>query len=88
METSTGLFYFDVTEWSPAEADVIIYCDTSLTGLGFYCPADNIAYHMEVSTTMPPRTIFYLEALTILSALMWALDLKPTCKRLLIYMAL
>jgi len=78
LETSTGLFYFNTAEWSPANADVVIYCDVSLTGLGFYCPADSIAYHADIATTMPPQTIFYQEALTILSALTWALDSKLT----------
>jgi len=85
MEASTGLFYFDATEWSPADAEVVIYCDASLTGLGFYCPADNVAYHADISATTTQKTIFYQEALAVLSALTWALDSKSSGIRLLIY---
>ena len=59
MEASMGLFYFDATEWSLANAEVVIYCDNSLTGLGFYFPTDNITYHTDISATTTPWMIFY-----------------------------
>ena len=81
METSIGLFYFNITEWSPPTL-----MSSFIVMHHFYCPANNIAYHMDISITMPPWMIFYQEALTILSVLTWALNSKTSSRWLLIYM--
>jgi len=86
MQSATGLFLFDAIEWSPLDADLVIYCDTSLTGLGFYCPSLNITYYADTSHIVPTHTIFYYESLSILSALAWAHDLTHSPHRLMIYM--
>ena len=85
METSTGLYYFEATEWSPLEADFVIFCDASLSGLGFYCPGMNVGFHADITDSTPTRTIFYNEALSVLSALTWCLDSIPSIQKLLIY---
>jgi len=85
MENSSGLYYFEATEWSPSDADITIYCDTSLSRLGFYCPERTVGFHADIADTAPTCTIFYNEALSILSALMWCLDAKPSPRKLTIY---
>jgi len=42
--------------------------------------------HLDISTPMPSHTIFYQEALTVLSALTYALNLKLACRWLLPHM--
>src|SRR5882724_11321555 len=59
---STGLYYFEAAEWSPLDADIIIYCDASLSGLGFYCPERTIGFHANITDTALTCTIFYNEA--------------------------
>src|SRR5882724_12119837 len=49
LGSSTGLFYFDMTEWVPLDIDMVIYCDACLTGLGFYCPQHNIMFYTRVT---------------------------------------
>src|SRR5882724_7674250 len=85
MGLSTGLYYFDVTEWSLTDADMVIYCDACLTGLGFYCPQCDIAFFADIANLTPTRTIFYYEALAVLSTLTWAHELAHLPHRLLIY---
>jgi len=64
---------------------MVIYCDTCLTGLGFYCPQHDITFFADIENLTPTHTIFYYEALSVLSALTWAHDLDhPPC-HLLIY---
>jgi len=85
MESATGLLLFNATEWLPSEADMVIYCDASLTGLGFYCPYLNIAYYVDIAYFNPTRTIFFYEALCVLYALTWAHDCTYLPHRLLIF---
>jgi len=72
METAMGLLLFDATEWSHLEVDMVIFCDMSLLGLGFYCPSLNIAYYVDITDFTPTRMIFFYETLCVLSALTWA----------------
>jgi len=65
-----GLYYFEATEWSPSDANITIYCDASLSRLGFHCPERTVGFHADIADTAPTRTIFYNEALSVLSALM------------------
>ena len=86
MQSTTGLFLFDAIEWSPLDADLVIYCEASLTGLGFYCPSLNIAYYADISHIILTHMIFYYKYLSILSVLAWAHDLTHPPHRLMIYM--
>jgi len=85
LGSSTGLFYLDTTEWDPSEVDMVIYCNACLTGLGFYCAQCDIAFYADVTNLTPTCTIFYYEALSVLSTLTWAHDSAHPPHRLLIY---
>ena len=65
--------------------DIMIYCDASLSSFGFYCLERTIGFHTDITDTVPTCTIFYNEALSILSELMWCLDSKLSPQKLMIY---
>jgi len=75
----------DAIEWDHSDADIIIYSDASLTGLGFTAPSKLIGFCASVPNDEPVSTIFYFEALAIASAILWASGLTPPIRRLLIY---
>src|SRR5882724_2900575 len=85
MEASPGIFLLDSLEWSTVDADLMIYCNTCLHGLGFYAPSHNPAYYAEFTDILSLHSIFYYEALCVVSAIAWAIQLKDLPSRLLIF---
>jgi len=75
----------DAVEWVQTDADLIIYSDASLSGLGFTAPNMLIGFCASVPNDSITPTIFFYEALAIASAVLWASALEPRIKRLLIY---
>jgi len=67
MESAMGLLLFNATEWSPSEADMVMYCDVSLMGLSFYCPTLNFAYYADITTSLQPAWSFFYKALCAIS---------------------
>lgn len=72
VECSDGVYMMDAVEWDVEDANATVYCDASLTGMGFYCPSLNVSYCSPVPENSPLHTIFYYEALCVVSALLWA----------------
>ena len=85
MESSLGIFLLDSLEWSPDNTDLTIYCDACLHGLGYYAPVCDAAYYVEFTDISSPHSIFYYEALCVISAMAWSLQLKNPPNRLLIF---
>lgn len=93
----SGVSMMEAELWGQAEADLIIYCDACTgdtngrkAGLGFWVPAMNTGFFGPGPSVYPANlkitaTIFFLEALCVLSALTWASTLQPAPRRLLIY---
>ena len=73
--------------WGAADADLNIWCDASDIGLGFYCPADSIAYVYEHDDdpSVTQTLITFFESLCILSAIQWATTWHPVPNRLAIH---
>ena len=71
-------------EWDPESADLTAYCDASLDGLGFWFPGLSAGFWSPIPEDVPKDTIFYLEALSVLSALLHSTTLF-TVNRLVIY---
>jgi hypothetical protein len=100
LETMNGVSILEAEEWGHDDADLVVYCDASTgamgqgkPGLGFWAPARNMGFYADGSVPYPPNlrlnqemgSIFYLEALTVLSALLWVETLTRRPHRLLIY---
>ena len=86
MKDLDGICILNSIAWGPDDADLIIYCDACPSGLGFYCPSFNIGSCSQITDATRSKTIFFLEAICVASALAWAsshLQFVPRC--LLIY---
>lgn len=87
LDRSDGVFILHSTIWRCNDADLILYCDASSHGLGFWCPATNEGFVADIPEA--PKdvedNIFWFEALTVLSALEWASRRKQRPTHLLIY---
>ncbi|KAF8584387.1 hypothetical protein K439DRAFT_1346321, partial [Ramaria rubella] len=53
-----------------------IFCEATLSHMAFYCPAYHVAFCSSTPEQVPHDTIFFLEALTVVSALTWASQLE------------
>ncbi|TFY77497.1 hypothetical protein EWM64_g6514 [Hericium alpestre] len=87
FERFDGIHIITSHEWDSSQADLIIYCDASLTGgLAFWSPAHHRGFLSELPTAPSNAdTIFWYEALTVVSALDWACSLSPTPQRVAIF---
>ena len=85
FDSSDGVHVMDAIEWTRPDADLTIFCDASLTGLGFTAPSLKLGFTSAIPSDTKLTTIFFYEALAIASALLWASSINPPVKRLLIY---
>ncbi|THH19826.1 hypothetical protein EW146_g1426 [Bondarzewia mesenterica] len=86
FERSDGIIILQARIWSPEDADLVLYTDTSLSGLGFWCLLRWEGFMSPLPS--PPQgmeTIFWYEALTVLSALIYATTLDPPPTTLAIF---
>ena len=64
-------------EWGKNDADVNLFCDACSFRLGFWFPAGNIGFQHALAPGMASPGIFFHEAWTIISALVWAVHNTP-----------
>jgi len=83
METSDGVCMLDTIAWDPKDADLQIFCDATLSSLGFYCPMLAAAF-VSSPESLPLHTILFQETLCVVSAIAWAATLKPLPCRLVV----
>ncbi|KIK66432.1 hypothetical protein GYMLUDRAFT_1026023 [Collybiopsis luxurians FD-317 M1] len=81
IEKSSGMFFFVNIDWNPfLEADMTIYGDACLKGTGFWVPSLKLGFSGQTNPDSPmAKLIFYWEALTVLSALIW-LTSQNSCR--------
>jgi hypothetical protein len=72
-------------DWDPDSADVTAYCDASLTGIGFWYPGLSTGYWSPVPEDPPRGTIFYFEALSVLSAIIQSTSFGFPINKLVVY---
>jgi hypothetical protein len=72
-------------DWDPKDADLVAYCDASLEGLGFWYPALNVAFWSTIPENPPKDTIFYFEAISVLSAILRSTSFGFPIRKLTIY---
>jgi len=87
VEKLNGVSMLGAEAWGAADADLNVWCDASDIGLGFYCPADSVAYAYERDDdpSIAQSLITFFESLCILSAIQWAADRQPIPNRLAIH---
>jgi hypothetical protein len=86
FEASSGVRLLHATLWSPSGADLVLLCDASLTGLGFWSPSLMRGFSHSVcsSPTLGPN-ILWFEALAVASAVEYAVGLQSPPSRLAIF---
>ena len=65
VRQSDGIHVMESITWRPAEADYVLFCDASLTGLGCYLPITNTGFAAQAPASAPSDNIFFLEALCV-----------------------
>ena len=75
VESSNSVHLLSSHCWDARDANITVFCNASLVGLGFWCPALNIGFIHELGASLTQVNIFSLEALTIVSALQWVVGL-------------
>jgi hypothetical protein len=73
------------TTWDPEDADVTIFVDACLEGMGIWYKDSTKGFYSPIPTLTPLRHIFYYEALCAVSAIRDAVSQHPTASRIIIY---
>ena len=71
--------------WDPDNADLVAYCDASLDGLGFWYPGLSAGFWSVIPENPPKDTIFYFEALSVLSAIIHSTSFGFPINKLTVY---
>jgi hypothetical protein len=85
LERSSGVRLLKSTSWDPSLADVTVYCDACLEGLGFWFPDHRVGYYSPVPLGVPVDLIFFFEALSVASAIQRAHLSSPDGSRLVVF---
>ena len=85
VRNSDGVYLFEDVDWDAEQADVIAYSDACLSGLGFFFENSDEGFQCSVPQQPPKDTIFYFEALAVVSAVDAATRLASVPSRLLIF---
>lgn len=73
------------TAWDPASADVTIFADACLQGMGFWYPDHSVGYYSPTPPVPVLPHIYYFETLCVVSAITHAAEHLPNGKRLVVY---
>lgn len=69
VRVAEGLLLLEQLDWGVDEADLTVFCDASLSGLGFFLDGMDYAFQAHVPDTAPRGLILVFEALCICWAL-------------------
>ena len=72
-------------DWDPDNADLVAYCDASLDGLGYWFPGLSAGFWSVIPDDHPKDTIFYFEALSVLSAILHSTSFGFPITKLTVY---
>jgi hypothetical protein len=85
LQDASGVRLLRSTAWDPSLADVTIYCDACLEGMGYWFPDHHVGYFSPTPPSPPVDRIFYYEALCVVAALHRAHRMSPNGSRFVIY---
>jgi len=87
LESDTGVHLIHHLYWDTSSADLTLYCNACLDGMGFWLPDKCVSYYSPGPENIADEQIFYFEALCILSAIHHVTDLLrvPPPSWILIY---
>ena len=76
---------FEDVDWDQSQADVVAYSDACLSSLGFFFENSRTGFQCLVPQRPPKDSIFYFEALAVVSVVDAATRMREIPRRLLIY---
>jgi hypothetical protein len=85
VQHSDGVFLFDDVNWHAQRADVTMYTDACLSGLSFFFINSQKGFQSAVPHDLPKNTIFYFEALAVVSAVSAMTHMTSVPTRLLVF---
>jgi hypothetical protein len=85
LQQGTGISLLTSIAWGRKQANTVIYCDASLSGLGFFIPSLNLGFASPIPDNIPSHDILFLEALCVISAIFWASQQHSPPQHLLIF---
>jgi hypothetical protein len=85
VKNSGGIHLFEDLDWDVEEADVTAYGDACLTGLGFYLEHSHEGFQSPLPHDAPKDTIFYFEALVVVSIVDTVTRMSDVPRRLLVF---
>ena len=85
VDRSDGVYLFQDVDWSEQQADIIAYTDACLSGLAFFLKHSKEGFQCVIPRCPPKNTIFYFEALAVVSAVEAVTRLPSIPSRLLVY---
>ena len=72
-------------DWDINDADLPVYCNASLTGLGFWFPGLSVGFWSRIPEDPPTGTIFYFEALSVLNTVIHSTSLGTSVTKLVMF---
>ena len=85
VETSNGVYLYEDVDWDVQRAEVVAYSDACLSGLGFYFKHSDEGFQCSVPTKPQKDSIFYFEALAVVSVVDAVTRFSKIPSRLLIF---
>ena len=80
-----GTRFLHSLDWHPDDANLVAYCDASLDGVGFWFPGLSAGFWSTILEDPPKDTIFYFEALCVLSAILHSTSFEFPITKLTVY---
>ncbi|GLB35583.1 hypothetical protein LshimejAT787_0211480 [Lyophyllum shimeji] len=85
MESSSGVHLLRAQLWDPSEADFTIFCDASLTGMGYWYPCSCVGFRSDIPPDTPSDKIFFYKSLCVACAVLDAAEFARCPCRLVVY---
>ncbi|KAH6876460.1 hypothetical protein BKA70DRAFT_1349139 [Coprinopsis sp. MPI-PUGE-AT-0042] len=85
LEHLSGVQMLESIAWSPADADIVVFCDACLEGMGYWFPDFDVGFYAPTPNDVPSGIIFYFEALCVVSAISLICGSKERNKKVLVY---
>jgi hypothetical protein len=85
VQKSDGVYLFEDVDWNVHQADITAYSDACMTGLGYFFENSHEGFQCVVPQNPPKDTIFYFEALAVVSVVDAVTSFPVVPKRLLVF---
>lgn len=85
VQQSDGIYLFEDVDWDMQKADITAYSDACMSSLGFYLERSKEGFQCSVPLNPPKDSIFYFEALAVVSVIDAVTRLPTVPTRLLIF---